>query len=63
MLSNPSDLLKIYLQEEVLVHLRGGELCSGVLKGFDEHLNILVAMEAESLFIRGENIMFIGQKC
>lgn len=63
MTSDPSDLLKVYLQEQITVKLRSGELYEGVLKAFDEHLNVLITMGEEALFIRGENIMFLGQQC
>lgn len=62
MLRDPSDLLKVYLQEHVVVRLRTGEFYVGVLNGFDEHLNIFITTDTDSLLIRGENIVFVGQQ-
>lgn len=62
MFTDPSDLLKIYLCEHVIVKIRSGELLGGVLKAFDEHLNVLISVDGESVFLRGENILFLGQR-
>ena len=62
MLSDPTDLLKIYLQEEISVRLRSGEQYDGVLKGYDEHMNVLLGAEKESIFIRGEQVFYFGQR-
>lgn len=62
MLTDPLDLLKTYLKENVLIRLKSGEEFNGVLEGFDDHHNIVLNMESYLKFIRGENIIFIGQK-
>ncbi len=61
MLQDPSDILNIYLKESVLVGLRDDEFIKGVLLSFEHH-NILVELKEEYKFIRGENIIFIGQE-
>lgn len=61
MLTDPSDLLKIYLEDPVFVKLKTGEIYNGILECYDEHTNILLTKETESLFIKGENIVFLGQ--
>jgi small nuclear ribonucleoprotein (snRNP)-like protein len=62
MLSDPSDLLKAYLNENVLIKLKSSEYLEGVLIGFDEYHSLLLSTPFETKFIRGENVLFIGQK-
>ncbi len=62
MLGDPSDILKIYIQEFLYVKLRTGEIYDGMLESYDEHINILLRKDNDFLFIKGENIVFIGQK-
>lgn len=61
-IENPSDVLKTYLNEEILAGTRSGEFFDGKLVGFDEYHNILLIKNDTAKFIRGENIVFIGQK-
>lgn len=61
MFSNPSDILKTYLNEYVIFYLKTGEKQNGILKGFDEHLNILILQNDKLIFFRGECIACIGQ--
>lgn len=62
MLSDPTDILKTYLRESIIVRLRSGEQIEGLLLGFDEYHSLLIALDLETMFIRGENIVFVGQK-
>ena len=61
MFSNPSDILKTYLNEYVIFYLKTGEKQNGILKGFDEHLNILILQNDKLIFCRGECIACMGQ--
>lgn len=61
MLTDPTDLLKSYLNEQICTGLRTGECVAGKLVGFDEHHNILLKTSEKTRFIRGEVITFIGQ--
>ncbi|KAI5169445.1 hypothetical protein PAEPH01_0719 [Pancytospora epiphaga] len=62
MVRDPSDMLKAYLHEQIIVRLGTGEFYVGVLNAFDEHSNLFITTGSESLFIRGENIVFAGQQ-
>lgn len=65
-MKDPSILLKTYLEERVCVRLKDSQFIYGKLHGFDEHLNIILSGIKEEndklLFIRGENISFVGQE-
>lgn len=61
MISDPTDLLKTYLKETVIVKLKDGSTLVGMLEGFDEHHNTILLMDYSLRFVRGENIVFIGQ--
>lgn len=62
MISDPLDLLKTYLNDKVAIKLKSGETFAGILQGFDEFHNAVIKTEDCVKFIRGENIIFIGQK-
>jgi small nuclear ribonucleoprotein (snRNP)-like protein len=62
MISDPTDLLKTYLKEEVMVKLKDGTTFVGILEGFDEHHNTILSASQTLKFIRGENIVFFGQQ-
>lgn len=62
MISDPTDLLKTYLKETVIVKLKDGCTFVGTLEGFDEHHNTALSTDHSLKFIRGENIVFIGQQ-
>ncbi len=61
--TDPNDLLKKYLNENVLTMTRTGECIDGKLIGFDEYHSILLETENTFKFIRGDVLVFIGQKC
>ncbi|KAL6121777.1 hypothetical protein NUSPORA_01248 [Nucleospora cyclopteri] len=58
---DPYDLLKAYLKERVILYLKTGEEFEGILEGFDEHLNLLLTTPETLLFLRGENVIYVGQ--
>ena len=63
-------LLSENLGKVVLVKLRGNRLLRGVLKSFDQHLNIVLDDSEEireegtkrlgTVIIRGENVIFVS---
>ncbi|KHN68972.1 LSM domain-containing protein [Ordospora colligata] len=65
---DPLYILKIFLKEMVEVRMKDGEVHSGILQGFDEHISIVVSLtsvnnrEEPILLLRGEDILSIG-KC
>lgn len=62
MIKDPLDLLKTYLNENVCAKIKTGEMLEGKLVGFDEYHNILLIIENVPKFIRGEVLVFIGEK-
>jgi small nuclear ribonucleoprotein len=65
-----ADILEQSLGEMVVVRLKAGKILRGRLKGFDEHLNVLLAetediTEAENvkklglIILRGDNVVLI----
>jgi small nuclear ribonucleoprotein len=68
MLADPFSFLKMFLKEKILVRLKSGESYTGILEGFDEHVNLMLAecpipdAEGKLVFLRGENILFIGHE-
>jgi len=68
--SGTAELLQKSLGNMVLVRLKGGRELRGILKSFDQHLN-LVLMDAEEMkeskqrklgtvIVRGDNVMIIS---
>ncbi|ELA40838.1 uncharacterized protein VICG_02127 [Vittaforma corneae ATCC 50505] len=62
MTTDPIDILKKYINENVLAGIRTGECLEGKLIGFDEHHNVLLELNSVPRFVRGEVIVYIGQK-
>ena len=69
-MTNTFKLLGEYLNTHVLVKLKGGRHIKGVLKSYDQHLNLILA-EAEELegsnsrplglvLVRGDNVIMIS---
>jgi small nuclear ribonucleoprotein len=62
----PLEMMKLVINSPVSVRLRDGEEIKGILKGFDQHLNILLTQaqrpEARDdiLFIRGDLVMLLS---
>ncbi|CAD25714.1 ECU10_0065 [Encephalitozoon cuniculi GB-M1] len=65
---DPFCFLKMYLKERVEVKTKSGEAYTGTLEGFDEHINLMLTCssvegsEDKVLFLRGENILFVGPR-
>lgn len=63
---DPFCFLKMYLNERVEIKTKNGEVYTGTLEGFDEHINLMLAhssvedSEDKVLFLRGENVLFVG---
>ena len=55
----PLDVLEESLGEEVTVNLKGGEVYSGSLTGYDQHMNLVVEGEDNVTIIRGDNVVSI----
>ncbi|KAI5151247.1 hypothetical protein ENBRE01_2000 [Enteropsectra breve] len=62
MFVEPTEILKIYLEERVEIALRDGDVVNGMLRGFDEHQNVLIEGENDVILVKGENILFVGKK-
>ncbi len=63
-------MLSEYLESNVLVKLKGGRTVKGVLKSYDQHLNLILA-DAEEIdskgsrplglvLVRGDNVVMIS---
>ena len=73
MAEKPLDLIHSSLEKNVLVELRGNRMFRGILKGYDQHLN-LVMSETEELsddevfrkigyiVIRGANVVYVAPR-
>lgn len=61
-ITDPTDLLKAYLNESVCAGINSGEYIKGRLVAFDEYHNLLIDEESNVKFIRGEIVVFIGQE-
>ncbi|MFB6112794.1 MAG: LSM domain-containing protein [Halodesulfurarchaeum sp.] len=56
----PLDVLEEAVEEDVTVTLKGGESYSGVLAGYDQHMNlVLETPEEDTTVIRGDNVVSI----
>ena len=58
MSGRPLDILEDSLEETVTVQLKGGEEFSGVLTGYDQHMNLVLEGE-DTTVIRGDNVVSI----
>ncbi|MCD6357307.1 MAG: RNA-binding protein [Thermoprotei archaeon] len=64
------EVLRSSLDKQVLVKLKGGREMRGVLKSFDQHLNLVLEDAEESkegrtrklgtVLVRGDNVVFIS---
>ena len=61
MSGRPLDVLEDALQEPVTVQLKDGEEISGVLSGYDQHMNLVLETEEgdNTTVIRGDNVVTI----
>ncbi|MGD2247168.1 MAG: small nuclear ribonucleoprotein [Candidatus Methanofastidiosia archaeon] len=71
MAEKPLDLVHNSLEKNVLVELRGNRVFRGILKGYDQHLNLVVADTEELsddevfrklgyIVIRGANVVYLA---
>jgi len=64
------EVLRSSLEKQVLVKLKGGREVRGILKSFDQHLNLVLEGAEESregrtrklgiVLVRGDNVVFIS---
>jgi small nuclear ribonucleoprotein len=59
MSGRPLDVLEESLGEEVTVNLKGGEVYTGALTGYDQHMNLVVEEGDNVTIIRGDNVVSI----
>ncbi|MBU7011905.1 MAG: small nuclear ribonucleoprotein [Theionarchaea archaeon] len=73
MAEKPLDLIHSSLEKNVLVELRGNRVFRGVLKGYDQHLNLVMADTEELsddevfrkigyIVIRGANVVYVAPR-
>ncbi|QCC52608.1 LSM domain-containing protein [Halapricum salinum] len=60
MSGRPLDVLEASLEEEVTVHLKDGEMFTGVLAGYDQHMNLVIEEGEDTTIIRGDNVVTIS---
>jgi small nuclear ribonucleoprotein len=58
MSGRPLDVLEESLEETVTVQLKDGEEFTGVLTGYDQHMNVVIEGE-DTTIIRGDNVVSI----
>jgi small nuclear ribonucleoprotein (snRNP)-like protein len=58
----PLDLLRLAIDAQVKVRLRSGETIIGTLKGYDMHMNLLLAQTGREHveFIRGDMVVLVA---
>ncbi len=73
MAEKPLDLIHSSLEKKVLVEVRGNRIFRGILKGYDQHLNLVIA-DTEELsndevirkmgytVIRGANVVYVAPR-
>jgi small nuclear ribonucleoprotein len=59
MSGRPLDVLEDALQSTVSVHLKDGETFTGVLTGYDQHMNLVIEDGEDTTVIRGDNVVTI----
>ena len=60
MSGRPLDVLEASLSESVTVSLKGGDTVTGVLTGYDQHMNLVLEQaEEDTTVIRGDNVVSI----
>ncbi|MFX1450618.1 MAG: LSM domain-containing protein [Promethearchaeota archaeon] len=56
----PLDLLSKSLDQRVLIKLKGGRELRGKLRGFDQHMNLVLENAEEVIYSDEENIKNLG---
>jgi len=56
----PLDLLSKSLDQRVLIKLKGGRELRGKLRGFDQHMNLVLENAEEVIYGEEENIKNLG---
>lgn len=59
MAERPLDVLEATVGDDVTVHLKGGDVYTGELTGYDQHMNLVVKGE-DTTIIRGDNVVSIS---
>ncbi|PSQ02840.1 Like-Sm ribonucleoprotein core [Halobacteriales archaeon QS_5_70_17] len=59
MTGRPLDVLEESLGKEVTVALKDGEMYTGVLSGYDQHMNLVIEEGEDVTIIRGDNVVSI----
>ena len=57
--NRPLDVLEEAVGDVVTVQLKGGEQYTGVLSGYDQHMNLVVEEDEDITIIRGDNVVSI----
>lgn len=66
-IGGPLDILKLLINNSVTIELKDSSLITGCLKGFDEHLNLIMFKARTSneysdiLFVRGDLVCLIRE--
>lgn len=62
--AGPLNQLRLMVEGKITVELRDGETFEGVLKAFDEHMNLLLlnVKGRDILFLRGDTVLTIRQE-
>lgn len=55
----PLDVLEETLGDTVTVQLKSGEVFTGALAGYDQHMNLVVEDGDNTTIIRGDNVVSI----
>jgi small nuclear ribonucleoprotein len=59
MAGRPLDILEESLETVVTINLKGGEVYTGELAGYDQHMNLVIEDEQDITVIRGDNVVSI----
>jgi len=60
MSGRPLDLLEASLEDTVTAHLKDGEMYTGKLAGYDQHMNLVIEEGEDTTIIRGDNVVTIS---
>lgn len=60
MAGRPLDVLEESLGTVVTIHLKGGEVYTGELAGYDQHMNLVIEEDEDITVIRGDNVVSIN---